>query len=68
MVKYQSVGRLPSGSQVCVEHLFDLQRSTPLRHFVALFPSRGRKGRYGIPFPPDSVILNAVKNLGTRCI
>ena len=59
MVKYQSAGRLPSGSQVCVEHLFDLQRSTPLRHFVALFPSRGRKGRYGIPFPPEPVILSA---------
>ena len=91
MVKYQSAGRLLSGSQVCVEHLFDLQRSTPLRHFVALFApvgsmsldsqvatlpyesssfatSRGRKERYGIYFPPDSVILNAVKNLGTRCI
>ena len=34
--KYRSAGRLPFGSQVCVECLFDLQRSTPLRHFVAL--------------------------------
>ena len=46
--KYRSAGRLPIGSPGSGECLFGLQRSTPLRHFVALFPSRGRKGRYGI--------------------
>ena len=38
--KYQSAGRPPFGGQVCVEYLFDWQRSTPLRHFVALFARR----------------------------
>ena len=41
--KYRSAGRLPIGSPGSGEYLFGLQRSTPLRHFVALFPSRGRK-------------------------
>ena len=41
--KYRSAGRLPIGSPGSGECLFGLQRSTPLRHFVALFPSRGRK-------------------------
>ena len=36
MVKYQSAGRLPSGSQVSREYHFDLQPRTPPRHFVAL--------------------------------
>ena len=36
--KYKSAGRLPIGSQGGVEYQFDLQRRTPLRHFVALFP------------------------------
>ena len=38
--KYRSAGRLPIGSPGSGECLFGLQRSTPLRHFVALFPSR----------------------------
>ena len=37
-IKYQSAGRLPFGSQVSVEYQSGLQRRTPLRHFVALFP------------------------------
>ena len=36
--KYKSAGRLPIGSQGGVEYQFGLQRRTPLRHFVALFP------------------------------
>ena len=36
MVKYQSAGRLPFGSQVSREYHFDLQPRTPPRHFVAL--------------------------------
>ena len=36
--KYKSAGRLPIGSQDSVEYQFGLQRRTPLRHFVALFP------------------------------
>ena len=34
--KYRSAGRLPIGSPGSGECLFGLQRSTPLRHFVAL--------------------------------
>ena len=39
--KYRSAGRLPFGIQVYVECLFAWQRSTPLRHFVALFAPVG---------------------------
>ena len=41
--KYRSAGRLPIGSPGSGECLFGLQSSAPLCHFVALFPSRGRK-------------------------
>ena len=39
--KYRSAGRLPIGSPGSGEYLFGLQRSTPLRHFVALFAPVG---------------------------
>ena len=39
--KYRSAGRLPFGIQVYVECLFAWQRSTPLRHSVALFAPVG---------------------------
>gem|GEM_PF-4305161 len=39
--KYRSAGRLPIGSPDSGECLFGLQRSTPLRHFVALFAPVG---------------------------
>ena len=40
-IKYQSAGRLPTGSQFSVEYQLGLQRRTPLRHFVALFAPMG---------------------------
>ena len=41
VVKYKSAGRLPIGSQGSRECQSDLQRCTPLRHYVALFAPLG---------------------------
>jgi hypothetical protein len=34
-----------------IEYHFSMSSRTPLRHYVALSPSRGRKRRYGICLP-----------------
>jgi len=57
--KYRSAGRLPFGSQVCVECLSALQRSTPLRHFVALSARRKHVTEFSVVcrLPTNSVPL-----------
>ena len=49
MVKYQSAGRLPFGSQGSIEYHFDLQPRTPFCCLRGTFP-QGKTRRYGTCF------------------
>ena len=49
MVKYQSAGKLPFGSQVSREYHFDLQPRTPFCRLRGTSP-QGETRRYGIGF------------------